>query len=231
MDPDGPLGGGAVDRVVRAQLPRRDHRQGGHARRTGSADGPARRIACSDGRAVHGLARSGVDEDFKRGESAYDRYYGDPTNKPKPNLGELTHAPYYTAKLVPGDLGTTGGVRTDVHGRALRDDDSIIEGLYAAGNASSPANTGITVTRFTDIWDKGKAAVIWSETEVKAPDGTLLSTPPSMRRTSNWPFLFRHSRHFCIACAAIAIRCIRIPDSPLRQAFPGRSCTACAPRV
>jgi acyl dehydratase len=36
--------------------------------------------------------------------------------------------------------------------------------------------TGIAVTRFTDIWDKGKAAVIWSETTVKAPDGTLLWT-------------------------------------------------------
>ena len=86
----------------------------------------------------NGFARSGVDEDFKRGESAYDRYYGDPTNKPNPNLGELSHAPYYAAKMVPGDLGTKGGIRTDVHGRALRDDDSIIEGLYVAGNASSP---------------------------------------------------------------------------------------------
>lgn len=37
-----------------------------------------------------------------------------------------------------------------------------------------PSGTGIAVTRFTDIWDKGKAAVIWSETEVTAPDGTLL---------------------------------------------------------
>ena len=36
--------------------------------------------------------------------------------------------------------------------------------------------TGTAVTRFTDIWDKGKAAVIWSETTVAAPDGTLLRT-------------------------------------------------------
>ncbi|MDT5403027.1 MAG: 3-oxosteroid 1-dehydrogenase [Mycobacterium sp.] len=86
----------------------------------------------------NGFARSGVDEDFKRGQSAYDRYYGDPTNKPNPNLGELSHSPYYAAKMVPGDLGTKGGVRTDVNGRALRDDDSIIAGLYAAGNVSSP---------------------------------------------------------------------------------------------
>lgn len=86
----------------------------------------------------NGFARTGVDEDFHRGESAYDRYYGDPTNKPNPNLGEISHAPYYAAKLVPGDLGTKGGIRTDVHGRALRDDGSVIEGLYAAGNVSAP---------------------------------------------------------------------------------------------
>ncbi len=86
----------------------------------------------------NGFARSGVDEDFHRGESAYDRYYGDPTNKPNPNLGEISHPPYYAAKLVPGDLGTKGGIVTDVHGRALRDDGSVIEGLYAAGNVSAP---------------------------------------------------------------------------------------------
>jgi len=86
----------------------------------------------------NGFARSGVDEDFHRGESAYDRYYGDPTNKPNPNLGEIKHPPFYAAKLVPGDLGTKGGIVTDVHGRALRDDGSVIEGLYAAGNVSAP---------------------------------------------------------------------------------------------
>ena len=40
--------------------------------------------------------------------------------------------------MVPGDLGTKGGVVTDNDGRALRDDGSVIEGLYAAGNVSAP---------------------------------------------------------------------------------------------
>jgi 3-oxosteroid 1-dehydrogenase len=84
------------------------------------------------------FARSGVDADYHRGESAYDRYYGDPTNKPNPNLGEIRHAPFYAAKVVPGDLGTKGGIRTDVHGRALRDDGTVIKGLYAAGNVGAP---------------------------------------------------------------------------------------------
>jgi acyl dehydratase len=38
------------------------------------------------------------------------------------------------------------------------------------------AGTGRAVTRFTEIWDKGKAAVIWSETTVTTPDGAPLWT-------------------------------------------------------
>lgn len=83
-------------------------------------------------------AAAGIDPDFGRGASAYDRYYGDPTVKPNPNLGEIKHGPFYAAKMVPGDLGTKGGIRTDNDGRVLRDDNSVIEGLYAAGNVSSP---------------------------------------------------------------------------------------------
>lgn len=86
----------------------------------------------------NGFAAKGVDEDFNRGESGYDHYYGDPTNKPNPSLGPVRKAPFYAAKMVPGDLGTKGGANTDVHGRVLREDGSVIEGLYAAGNASSP---------------------------------------------------------------------------------------------
>ncbi|MDT5347093.1 MAG: 3-oxosteroid 1-dehydrogenase [Mycobacterium sp.] len=103
----------------------------------GKAGLPAAELAATVER-FNGFARSGVDEDYHRGESAYDKYYGDPTNTPNPNLGEIRRAPFYAAKMVPGDLGTKGGIRTDVHARALRDDGSIIEGLYAAGNVSAP---------------------------------------------------------------------------------------------
>src|ERR1700739_2607793 len=53
--------------------------------------------------------------------------------------------------------------------------------LHASGRVKVPAplppsGSAKAVTRFTDIWDKGKAAVIWSETTVSAPDGNLLWT-------------------------------------------------------
>jgi 3-oxosteroid 1-dehydrogenase len=86
----------------------------------------------------NGFARAGKDEDFGRGESGYDRYYGDPRVKPNPSLAPIEQGPFYAVTMVPGDLGTKGGLRTDVAGRVLREDGSVIEGLYAAGNTSAP---------------------------------------------------------------------------------------------
>ncbi|MGH3272083.1 MAG: 3-oxosteroid 1-dehydrogenase [Trebonia sp.] len=83
------------------------------------------------------FARTGRDEEFRRGDSAYDRYYGDPRVRPNPNLAPLASAPYYAAKIVPGDLGTKGGLRTDGRARVLRPDGTPVPGLYAAGNASA----------------------------------------------------------------------------------------------
>jgi 3-oxosteroid 1-dehydrogenase len=83
------------------------------------------------------FAAAGRDEDFGRGDSAYDRYYGDPRCRLNPNLAPLARPPFYAVKLVPGDLGTKGGLRTDERARVLREDGAPIAGLYAAGNASA----------------------------------------------------------------------------------------------
>ncbi len=86
----------------------------------------------------NGFADAGHDPDFGRGESGYDHYYGDPRNKPNPSLGRIDKAPFYAIKMVPGDLGTKGGVLTDTVGRVTREDGTVIDGLYASGNVSSP---------------------------------------------------------------------------------------------
>jgi 3-oxosteroid 1-dehydrogenase len=82
-------------------------------------------------------ARAGRDSDFGRGDSAYDRYYSDAKIKPNPSLAPLTEAPFYAIAVYPGDLGTKGGLRTDVHARVLRKDGSVIAGLYATGNCAA----------------------------------------------------------------------------------------------
>ena len=73
------------------------------------------------------------DEDFKRGARAYDRWLGDSLNKPSQTLGSISEAPFYAVPVLPGDVGTYGGVVTDEHARVLRKDGSVITGLYATG--------------------------------------------------------------------------------------------------
>lgn len=85
----------------------------------------------------NGFARAGVDEDFHRGETAYDNYYGDPTHKPNPNLGEIAKGPFTAFKIVLGDLGTKGGLLTDEFARVIDTEGNVIEGFYAAGNSSA----------------------------------------------------------------------------------------------
>ena len=84
------------------------------------------------------FARSGVDEDLHRGESAYDRYYGDPRVTPNPCLGPVEKAPFYAVRIDPGDFGTQGGLVINADAQVLREDGSAIDGLYACGNCSAP---------------------------------------------------------------------------------------------
>lgn len=83
------------------------------------------------------IAVAGKDEDFGKGESAFDRYSGDPSNKPNPCLGPIAKPPFYAMKVVPGDLGTKGGLLMNEHAQVQREDGSVIQGLYAAGNSSA----------------------------------------------------------------------------------------------
>jgi 3-oxosteroid 1-dehydrogenase len=81
----------------------------------------------------NGFVAKNRDEDFHRGERAYDRWLGDPFHKPNATLGTISEAPFYAVEVVPGDVGTYGGVVTDCQSRVLRNDGSVIAGLYATG--------------------------------------------------------------------------------------------------
>ncbi|WP_245959359.1 FAD-binding protein [Neobacillus piezotolerans] len=82
------------------------------------------------------FAWDGYDQDFKRGVSAYDRYYGDPTLN-NPNLYRLEKAPYYAIPSYPGDIGTKGGLVTDQFARVMHENGQPIQGLYATGNCAA----------------------------------------------------------------------------------------------
>ncbi|MBV9321656.1 MAG: FAD-binding protein [Mycobacterium sp.] len=92
---------------------------------------------CQTAARFNELARKGHDDDFNRGDSVYDNYYGDPTLA-NPNLYPIGKPPYYAFQIVLGDLGTSGGLRTDEYARVLRSDGSVVPGLYAVGNTAAP---------------------------------------------------------------------------------------------
>lgn len=85
----------------------------------------------------NGFVDAGRDADFARGERAYDRYLGDAYHRPSPSLGRIEKGPFYAIPVVPGDVGTAGGVLTNANAQVLRDDGSVISGLYATGTSSA----------------------------------------------------------------------------------------------
>ncbi len=91
----------------------------------------------------NGFVRQGRDEDFQRGDSAYDRWVGDPLHAPSNTLGAIEEGPYYAVQLFPGDVGTFGGLLTDAQARVLREDGSVIPGLYATGTSTASVMGGV----------------------------------------------------------------------------------------
>ena len=84
------------------------------------------------------FARAGVDEDFGRGATIWDRNRGgDPDHKPNPTLGTIEKAPFYAMPFKASFLATKGGARTDNKARVLKPDGTVLPGLYAAGNVTA----------------------------------------------------------------------------------------------
>jgi 3-oxosteroid 1-dehydrogenase len=134
----------AAELFPRMAIPRRWY-DGGIAHRSNSLAEIAQMIGAPEAQFLatvsrfNEMARAGEDSDFGRGNSAYDRYYGDPTVTPNPNMRALERGPFYAVKMVLSDLGTCGGLRADERARVLREDGRAIDGLYAIGNTAANA--------------------------------------------------------------------------------------------
>jgi 3-oxosteroid 1-dehydrogenase len=83
------------------------------------------------------LAAAGVDEDFHRGETAHEKYYGDFSQKPNPCLAPIARPPFFAVQTFPGDVGTSGGLLCNEHSQVLGLKGEPIPGLYAAGNVTA----------------------------------------------------------------------------------------------
>lgn len=79
-------------------------------------------------------AMKGEDSVFARGSDTYGRYLGDLDHGPNPCLGPCSAPPFYAIELVPSDLGTVAGLRTNADAQVLDGKGKPIPGLYAAGN-------------------------------------------------------------------------------------------------
>ncbi len=96
------------------------------------------------------FAADGHDPLFHRGETAADRYLGDP-RQPHPNLAPLADGPFHAIPIRPGTLGTCGGLVTDYSGQVLDRRGEPVGNLYAAGN--------VAATVFADAYPGGGATL------------------------------------------------------------------------
>lgn len=79
-------------------------------------------------------AEKGLDPEFGRGASAYNKAMGDPGFRGNPAVGALSKAPYYAVEIFPADVGTCGGLIANEHGQVLDAEGTAVPGLYATGN-------------------------------------------------------------------------------------------------
>ena len=93
---------------------------------------------------INACAKTGVDPDFNRGETAYQQNIGDASRgNLNPNLGALNTGPFYAVKLFPGDIGASTGLVADEHARVLNASNQPIAGLYAVGNDMNSIMGGV----------------------------------------------------------------------------------------
>ena len=88
------------------------------------------------------FAETGVDADFGKGSTSFNRVWGDPNAGPNPNLTPIATAPFVALPILPATLGTAIGLRTNGDAQVLNTVGDVIPGLYACGNELASAMRG-----------------------------------------------------------------------------------------
>ncbi|MFD5598553.1 FAD-dependent oxidoreductase [Leucobacter sp. NPDC058333] len=78
-------------------------------------------------------AKRGVDPEFGRGTTPFNRYGGDPDVRPNPTLAPIERGPFYAVRVVQGSFGTFAGLRADERARLLSETGEAIPGAYVVG--------------------------------------------------------------------------------------------------
>jgi len=89
----------------------------------------------------NGFAETGIDCDFLRGDIYSEKQwtYAPDNDKPNKCMYPLHEGgPFYCVILAASILDTKGGALVNVHQQPIRKDGTVIQGLYAVGNAASP---------------------------------------------------------------------------------------------
>lgn len=121
-------------------MPMGEHLRNGYLKKGRTVADLAQQLGINPGaleetiREYNDQARFGRDPQFGRGSKAYNRYQGDALHGPNPCVEPLQSGPFYAIKLVPGDIGSFMGLKTDAHSRVIQADGGVIPGLYAVGN-------------------------------------------------------------------------------------------------
>ncbi len=87
--------------------------------------------------------RKGHDDEFGRGDSTFDNFWGD-RDLPAPfsTLGEIDRPPYYAIAMEPGVNGTCGGPRANGDAQVLDWSGAPIPGLYVGSNTMAAVTNG-----------------------------------------------------------------------------------------
>ena len=88
------------------------------------------------------FASNGIDVDFGKGDLELNRFNGDAKNRPNPCLGYIEKPPFVAVAVWPAEIGCSIGLKTNINGQVLNQDDKEIVGMYACGNDMSSIMAG-----------------------------------------------------------------------------------------
>jgi 3-oxosteroid 1-dehydrogenase len=88
-------------------------------------------------------AVTGIDLDFRKGTTIYNRSNGDLAVKPNHNLKALEKPPFYALPVTPATFGTSIGLKTNENAQVLAADGLPILGLYAVGTDMTSVMRGL----------------------------------------------------------------------------------------